>query len=242
MNRRKLKIKKGKSEDFTLIELLVVIAIIAILASMLLPALKNARESARQAVCAGNLKQIGITYLSYAGDYDDWVVPSNNGASDSTSWFIKFQQEGYLPQTNSRNCVFTCPTQSESWHKQYWGIDYYSSYGINTCVGAGISSGDSAVKVRRFREIEKTFKKTQGTVLATDSISTRYDIHKNTNATESAFSDTPPASIAARHNKSANFLFCDGHVKALKAPYSPPSTNVDFLNPDSSNYPEYIRY
>lgn len=232
----------NKTENFTLIELLIVIAIIAILASMLLPALQNARESARQTVCAGNLKQIGVTYLSYADDYDGWIIPSNNGVSDSTAWFINLQQEGYMPQTNSKNCVFTCPSQNDPWHKQYWGIDFYSSYGVNSCVGLGISSGDSAVKLRRFKDIEKTYKKTQATALAIDCISGRYVIHKNTNATESAFGETPPANIKARHNKSANFLFCDGHVKALKAPFSPQSTNVNILDPDSKQYPEYIRY
>lgn len=64
---------------FTLIELLVVIAIIAILASMLLPALTSARNRARTITCVGNLKSATLTTVFYAQDNDDWVQPGGEG-------------------------------------------------------------------------------------------------------------------------------------------------------------------
>ncbi len=98
---------------FTLIELLIVIAIIAILASMLLPALSKARATAQGAKCLSNNKQIGLYLTMYAGDCDG-VYPY---AADSIAW-EKASANGDVGWTNllrinidAPKGIFQCPTE-----------------------------------------------------------------------------------------------------------------------------------
>jgi prepilin-type N-terminal cleavage/methylation domain-containing protein len=69
--RRPKKHNSGLGAAFTLVELLVVVAVIALIASLLLPALGKAKEKGREARCVSNLKQLGVAFHLYLGDYNE---------------------------------------------------------------------------------------------------------------------------------------------------------------------------
>jgi len=111
---------------FTLIELLVVIAIIAILASMLLPALNHAKDTAKAVMCMNQLRQCGLVTYYYAEQDDGRLPPMDSGSGNgppplppthSPPWLLSFQwagvSEGNLQGPSGGYELATCPTSAE---------------------------------------------------------------------------------------------------------------------------------
>src|ERR1051326_6785851 len=95
---------------FTLIELLVVVAIIAVLAAILLPTLQNAKEAAKRTQCMNNLRQLGIAFVSYAGDNNGWLPTAS--ASDMTATGSPYPLTVYCRFANSNGGMGTEPNPS----------------------------------------------------------------------------------------------------------------------------------
>ena len=200
------RVKKGTENRkfFTLIELLVVIAIIAILASMLLPALSKARGVAKEAGCKNNLKQIGFATALYQDDNSEFFPEGWRSGSGSTRYNVLLAKYLNLPTINGAYLkttpqpeVFTCPSAPEF---------KFCLYNIHYNSLAGLSGG------KPFSRKLSSIRKSHSEVVwfAEDTAGDGFLYGSDVNYYMTHF-------FEMRHNKKANVLYVDGHVCATKS-------------------------
>jgi prepilin-type N-terminal cleavage/methylation domain-containing protein/prepilin-type processing-associated H-X9-DG protein len=211
-------VKKG----FTLIELLVVIAIIAILAAILFPVFARARENARRSSCQSNLKQIGLGILQYNQDYDEKYPSSRQKHADGTgnTWYGMIH-----PYTKSLQ-LLRCPSDTlngipgDYWTENNSQFNIHTSYAYNDAmheraiasvanVATTVMAVDGGAIPNAATPAPQWATKDTGAFLLDST--TRSDIYATSGG--DAPSWTAPH---ARHLETANVLWADGHVKALR--------------------------
>ncbi|MBI4025225.1 MAG: type II secretion system protein [Verrucomicrobia bacterium] len=222
---------------FTIIELLVVVAIISILAAMLMPAIKNAQETAKSAGCVNNLRQMSIAVVSYADDHDGWTPLPGWGSGTPPSGTIAFDWNWYClitPYLTSEpftpgggaytrfreiflkdgriTGVFRCPSRKSSEINQTFSDGYHDINGvawddINYVANGGW--GGIEPPTYGFRYQISQYKYPAELIWLLDG---QRDI---------VFPWNPPSpnyTYIARHHQGVNILYADGHVGFRKGP------------------------
>lgn len=201
---------------FSLIELLVVVAIISILISMLMPALKTARDKAKQLSCGENQKQIGLCLAVYGNDFDDWA-PGQHTHSDGTKVYPQSDLNVYAKNTS----IWRCPNDGGLSNTRF--VRAYSGapklYVSQTYNAASMLDGGGTVyyvqhKMGKGKESSiMAFSDFQAQNVSNGIIYPQFqgDFVKAANV---------PGTYTQfiRHNKRLNMLFFDGHVDSCTRP------------------------
>jgi prepilin-type N-terminal cleavage/methylation domain-containing protein/prepilin-type processing-associated H-X9-DG protein len=211
---------------FTLIELLVVIAIIAILASMLLPALSRAKSSAQRIACVNQEKQWGLGLLMYVEDSAELLPQEKPFGQDQLTWLqsgssnnVELWCNAIPPRMSLRpvrdyatnpaafydkSSIFTCPSARLPVQQVRVGAPYFS-----LAMNSKLVQNAIRPKVGAIQLTSQTVAFTEAGLPGEDRFHPNQAVY---NGQPHAFANR----FSARHNRTGNLVFIDGHVENLR--------------------------
>jgi prepilin-type N-terminal cleavage/methylation domain-containing protein/prepilin-type processing-associated H-X9-DG protein len=231
-----------RRRGFTLIELLVVIAIIAILAAILFPVFARARDKARQTACISNCKQIGTAVMMYAQDYDErypgrwvgWNLPPKTPRQAYISW-----RELIQPYVKSVD-VFRCPSNSINTTSSAADINdryltppipsSYSANGDRSTQGRVAIGGDAPMDSQDRAHFLAQIEQPAQLIFITENRTARLEVCLWCANVE----------LFAGHSRMTNFIFCDGHAKALRPTATGRPINMWAVNKQNEPGPDVL--
>lgn len=238
-------IPRPRKQGFTLIELLTVIAIISVLAAILFPVFARARENARRASCQSNLKQLGLAMMMYTQDYDERLVPVASSAGRWAQLLQPYIKSHALMRCPSSDYgitydygsgPFSYSDPAGPYYNYFFGL--YPSYGYNweylspnltecpsgpascsTNPGPPTANSDArGVSLAAIGSPSSTIALADSTTVSGGEVRLGYFRL----SPPQRWLGSPPVQAESfgrlwpRHLETANVLFSDGHVKAMK--------------------------
>jgi prepilin-type N-terminal cleavage/methylation domain-containing protein/prepilin-type processing-associated H-X9-DG protein len=222
----------GRQRAFTLIELLIVIAIIGIIAAILFPVFSRARENARRANCASNMKQVGLGIAQYVQDYDE-RMPKLLWRTDPNTTVNNWWQACIQPYVKSTQ-VFHCPSITLTYTTNLMvaapdlGIAGFPSNYMGAVLGTSSAAFSAQTKpnAAMFAGLLQPPTSMADVTTPATTISL-FEIRKAGNyAVPDYASQIFKDWLFAGHLSTGNYLYADGHVKALR----PLATVADGVN------------